>query len=169
MRVYHIVNVSNPHILIEWNQGDVMRRSGAVWPSGKRRGRGFPSRQRIALAALLMTVLCSAAGCAYQATASNQPLHGDKLFDRRCGDCHDIDADSIGPRLQGVVGRRAGTVPGYHYSKALAQAAVVWTPAMLDAWLSDPEKVIPGQRMRFHLADSGERQEVIAYLQQHGG
>jgi len=135
--------------------------------SARRRVPSFPSRQRMALTVLLMAVLCGAAGCAYQATASHQPLHGEKLFDRRCGDCHEIEADSIGPRLQGVVGRQAGTVRGYRYSKALAQATVVWTPAMLDAWLSDPEKVIPGQRMKFHLADSGERQEVIAYLQLH--
>ncbi|HWT96551.1 MAG TPA: c-type cytochrome [Terriglobales bacterium] len=126
------------------------------------------ARQRMALAALSLAILSSAAGCTYQTTVAKQPLHGDELFDRQCGDCHDIDADSIGPRLQGVVGRRAGTVPGYRYSKALAQATIVWTPALLDAWLSDPEKVIPGQRMRFHLEDSGERQELIAYLQQHG-
>lgn len=116
---------------------------------------------------LLGAVLSSVTGCAYQTTAANQPLHGEKLFDGRCGQCHDIDAESIGPRLQGVVGRHAGTVPGYRYSTALAQSTIIWTPALLDAWLSDPEKVIPGQRMKFHLADAGERQEVIAYLQQH--
>lgn len=113
----------------------------------------------------LLAFLCILAGCASQMTATRQPLHGDKLFDRRCGACHDIDADSIGPRLGGVVGRHAGAVQEYRYSQALAQANLIWTPALLEAWLSDPQKVVPGARMRFHLDDRGERQELIAYLQ----
>lgn len=146
----------------------VMRRVGAVRRMAAKCLSCRPSKQRMILHGLLAVVLSGAAGCAYQTTAATQHLHGEKLFDRRCGQCHDIDADSIGPRLQGVVGRHAGTVPGYRYSMALAQSTIIWSPALLDAWLSDPEKVIPGQRMKFHLADEGERQEVIAYLQQHG-
>jgi cytochrome c2 len=66
--------------------------------------------------------------------------------------------------LEGVVGRRAGTVPGYPYSAALARADVVWSADSLDKWLANPQGFIAGAQMPFHLPDPLRRRDVIAYL-----
>ena len=65
---------------------------------------------------------------------------------------------------RGVIGRRAGTAPGYEYSDELAKSSVVLTPRTVEAWLTNPEDVIPGQRMGFQLNSRKERMDVIAYL-----
>lgn len=53
---------------------------------------------------------------------------------------------------------------GYRYSKAVQDSGITWTAETLDAWLTDPQKLIPGQRMNFRLGDPGLRADVIAYL-----
>ena len=55
------------------------------------------------------------------------------------------------PRVAYVVGRPAGKVPDHFYSEAQESATHVWDRAKLKAWLTDPEKVVPGQEMKFHL------------------
>jgi len=91
---------------------------------------------------------------------------GHELFDRRCGGCHSLDNDKEGPRLRGVYGRKAGLVPSFKYSDALAKSGVTWDDASLDKWLTDPDKFIPNADMDFHLEKADERADVIAYLKQ---
>jgi cytochrome c len=91
---------------------------------------------------------------------------GRQLFDRRCGGCHSLDNDKEGPRLRGVYGRKAGTVPSFKYSDAVAKSGVTWDNASLDKWLTDPDKFIPDADMDFHLEKADERADVIAYLKQ---
>ena len=91
---------------------------------------------------------------------------GRQLFDRRCGGCHSLDNDKEGPRLRGVYGRKAGTVPSFKYSDAIAKSGVTWDDASLDKWLTDPDKFIPDVDMDFHLEKADERAGVIAYLKQ---
>ena len=55
------------------------------------------------------------------------------------------------------MGRKVGSAPGYQYSEELAQSVAIWTPTTLDAWLRNPEKVIPGKRMGYQLEDRKER------------
>jgi cytochrome c len=62
------------------------------------------------------------------------------------------------------VGRKAGSAVGYTYSAALKGSNIVWTEATLNAWLSDPEQVIPGQAMYYKIDDERIRQNIIAYL-----
>jgi cytochrome c len=81
-----------------------------------------------------------------------------------CLGCHSIDEDDVGPRHRGVVGRAAGSVPGYAYSTALRNSGLVWTPATLDRWLQNPQALVPGSKMFFSLADPRDRADVIAYL-----
>ena len=92
--------------------------------------------------------------------------HGHQLFDRRCGGCHSLNNDKEGPRLRGVYGRKAGAVPSFKYSDAVAKSGVTWDDASLDRWLTDPDKFIPEADMDFHLEKSDERADVIAYLKQ---
>ncbi len=92
------------------------------------------------------------------------PATGRLLFATTCGECHALDHNKIGPMLDGVVGRRAGSVPGYPYSAALAQSGVVWNADTLDKWLAAPQHFIPGAQMPFSLPDAVRRRDVIAYL-----
>ncbi len=65
-----------------------------------------------------------------------------------------------------MVGRKAATWPDYDYSDGLSRSGLVWTPANLDAFLKDPQKLIPGTAMQIVIADPQERAELIAYLAQ---
>jgi cytochrome c len=90
---------------------------------------------------------------------------GKRLWQQRCTDCHALDTDETGPRHRGVFGRRAGSIPGYDYSRALRRSHITWDVGSLDRWLSDPESFIPGQNMDFRLTRAADRAAVIAYLQ----
>jgi cytochrome c len=83
-----------------------------------------------------------------------------------CLACHTVDkTNSLGPSLAGVVGRAAGSVPSFRYSRAMRNAKIVWDERTLDAYLADPQKVIPGNTMPFAgMPDSARRSEVIEYL-----
>lgn len=92
------------------------------------------------------------------------PVAGQQVFATTCSSCHALDRNNVGPMLDGVVGRTAGTAPGYPYSAALAHSGVVWNTANLDKWLTDPQAFIAGAQMPFHLPDALRRRDVIAYL-----
>jgi cytochrome c len=62
------------------------------------------------------------------------------------------------------MGRRAGTAKDYDYSPALAGARHRWNRQMLLAWLTDPETVVPGQRMGYRVEEVGDREDVVAFL-----
>lgn len=99
------------------------------------------------------------------AHSAGDAVRGESLYEARCGGCHALDENRIGPRHQGVVGRKAGSLGDFDYSPALKKSGLVWTPARLDQWLTNPEKLVPGQRMGYRLNDAGERADVIAFLQ----
>jgi cytochrome c len=105
------------------------------------------------------------------AAAAAQDDAGARAF-QRCYSCHSVKPEETGlqgPNLYGVVGRRAGSLPGFEFSEAMTAAGrdgLVWTPETLDAYLADPRRFLPGNAMAFFgLKDSGERQDVIRYLQ----
>jgi cytochrome c2 len=75
-----------------------------------------------------------------------------------------LSAFSTMPAHAGVWGRRAGSAKAFEYSPALARSRIVWNQASLRAWLIDPEKLIPGQRMGYRLPKPQERADVVAYL-----
>lgn len=89
---------------------------------------------------------------------------GQTLFESRCTACHSLDANRVGPALQTVVGRKAGTAKDYDYSPALARASHRWDRALLLAWLTDPETVAPGQRMGYRVEAAADREDLVAYL-----
>ena len=98
------------------------------------------------------------------APAQGDARRGATLYEARCGGCHSPQADRIGPRHQGVVGRKAGGVAGFDYSPALLASRLVWSTPLLERWLSDPQAVIPGQRMSYSLGNAAERADIVAYL-----
>jgi cytochrome c len=96
------------------------------------------------------------------------PIAGRSAFEKRCTGCHALDHEKAGPRLAGVVGRKAGTVSGFPYSDAVKKSEVVWTETVLDKWLTDPETVIPDTDMAFRLDNSDERAAIISFLKETG-
>jgi len=101
------------------------------------------------------------------AQAAGDVKAGEGLFNR-CAICHS-DAkgapNKLGPNLFGVVGRKAGTFPGYSFSDAMKRARFVWTPAKLSDYLASPQKVVPGNNMPFAgIADPKQRAAIVAYL-----
>lgn len=92
---------------------------------------------------------------------------GEKVF-ARCAICHSLEAgkgSTIGPHLDGVVGRRAGTVPGYMYSPGMAKAGITWTKPNLDKFIASPATIVPGNKMPFAgLPDAHARADLIAFL-----
>ncbi|PZU59153.1 MAG: cytochrome c family protein [Sphingobium sp.] len=94
---------------------------------------------------------------------------GQQLF-ARCAACHKVGpnpARSIGPTLNGVVGRAAGSEAGYRYSPAMKTSGVTWDEARIDTLLLGPSKLVPGTKMIFPgMAAPQDRADVIAYLKQ---
>jgi cytochrome c len=134
-------------------------------------GRPAMSR-RPALSALAPAVLAAAA-LAHAVPARAQmvapkpaPPSGERLFGQRCGACHATAPGEtrVGPSLAGVVGRKAGSVPGYAYSAALKASGLVWTKANLDRWLTGSNALVPGTKMAYAQADAAGRAAIIDYL-----
>jgi cytochrome c len=126
---------------------------------------GLHFHQRVWLVALGLALT---AGVAARADTPPAPPEGDpargKTLYQNCTACHSIDDDDIGPRHRGVVGRKAGTVPGYAYSPALKASGIVWDKASLDRWLTNPSAMVPGTKMFFLIDNPQNRADIIAYL-----
>jgi len=108
------------------------------------------------------------AAFAFVGGARGDTIAGRSAFEKRCTGCHALDHEKTGPRLAGVVGRRAGTVAGFPYSEGVKKSALVWNEAALDKWLTDPETVIPDTEMAFRLENPVERAAIIAFLKETG-
>lgn len=117
--------------------------------------------------ALLFAPLTAAAlwsAAASDASAGGDAVHGEEIYNSRCVACHSPDANRVGPRHRGVVGRKAGSLPDFNYSKAVKNSNIVWDEQTLDKWLTNPQAFISGQRMNFKVADPTDRADIIAYL-----
>ena len=89
---------------------------------------------------------------------------GKEIFEKRCTGCHSLDDQRAGPRLRGVYGRKAGVASDFPYSDELKKSSIVWNAETLDAWLKEPEQVVPGTDMAFRMPKSEERAAIIEYL-----
>jgi cytochrome c len=99
------------------------------------------------------------------AHADEQLARGEQLYHERCGACHSLDEHGAGPKHRGLIGRKAGTQPGFDYSAALKASNIVWSPQTLERWLADPNALVPGNKMIVQLAsDPLDRAAIIAYL-----
>lgn len=101
------------------------------------------------------------------AQAAGNATAGKEVF-ARCAICHNATKGGpnlIGPNLWGVVGRKAAIVPNFYYSTALKNSGITWTADKLDAWVTNPAKLVPGTRMTFAgLPSAQQRADLIAYL-----
>ena len=110
---------------------------------------------------LLMT---ASLAIAQSNTTAGSALKGKKIYGARCSACHSVDDNRVGPMHLGVFGRKAGSVKSYPYSEALSKSKVVWSRDTLTAWLTNPEMLIPGQRMGYAMDNAKDREDVVAYL-----
>lgn len=103
------------------------------------------------------------------AAAEGDPATGKRVFNQ-CQACHTVvkGKNGLGPSLNGVVGRKAGTADGFkNYSPAMQKSDVAWTEENLDKYLSDPKGFLPGNRMIFvGLKKDQDRADVIAFIKQ---
>ena len=84
----------------------------------------------------------------------------------QCTACHSTDGNNgVGPSLKGIVGRKAGSEPGFRYSRAMKNNAQVWDAKSLDAYIANPQVAVPGNVMPYSgLPDAKQRADLVAYL-----
>ncbi|MBR0818443.1 cytochrome c family protein [Bradyrhizobium liaoningense] len=98
-----------------------------------------------------------------------KPPDGATLFKQQCAVCHTTSQSEParqGPPLVKIVGRSAGKVEGFRYSEALSKADFAWDETKLDAWLTNPQAVIPGVTMVYRQAKAETRAAIIVYLKE---
>jgi cytochrome c len=98
-----------------------------------------------------------------------KPPDGAALFKQQCATCHTTnlsDPQRQGPSLFKVMGRQAGKADGFHYSAGFAQANFAWDESKLDAWLTNPQDVIPGAIMAYRQSKPETRAAIIGYLKE---
>jgi cytochrome c len=98
--------------------------------------------------------------------ADGDPARGEGRF-QECAACHKLDAGSngVGPSLHGIFERKAGELADFRYSPALKRSGITWSAQTLEAYLTDPQALVPGNRMPYAgMADPQARADLIAYL-----
>jgi cytochrome c len=112
--------------------------------------------------ALLVTLLLAGA-----ARADGDAVRGEVKF-QDCAACHKLEAgaNNLGPSLHGIFERKAGELADFRYSPAIKRSGIVWSPETLDKFITDPQAVVPGNRMPYAgMAGASDRADLIAYLQ----
>jgi cytochrome c len=117
-------------------------------------------------------------GLAWARSAAAQPgdaENGKDVF-KVCRPCHQVGPaakNGIGPTLNGIVGSKAGTIPGFTYSEANKETGtkgLVWTEDSLFKYLENPMAFMPGNKMTYAgMKDEADRRDLIAYLKQQSG
>jgi cytochrome c len=123
-----------------------------------------PLAYRFILGSLLLVGAQFAIAQTTASTTAGSAIKGKEIYDARCSACHSVDDNRVGPMHMGVLGRKAGGVKSYSYSEALNKSKVIWSRETLTAWLTNPETLIPGQRMGYSMDNANDRDDVVAYL-----
>jgi cytochrome c len=101
------------------------------------------------------------------ARAEGDIARGEARF-QECAACHKLDAgaNGVGPSLHGIFERKAGELADFRYSPALKRSGIAWSPQTLEAYVTDPQALVPGNRMPYAgMADPQGRADLIAYLE----
>lgn len=97
---------------------------------------------------------------------TGDPHAGEAIY-ARCQACHSLAYNRTGPKHCGLIGRRAGSVPGFVYSGAMKHSQIVWSKKTLNRFLANPMKVVPDTTMGYAgVKNKKERTDLIAYLEQ---
>ena len=129
---------------------------------------GLRALKAIGLGCCGAMLLAGMAGAQMPLPAARPP-DGPTLFKQQCATCHTTNRTAPvrqGPSLFKIIGRKAGAAEGFHYSPGFAKADFVWDEARLDAWLTNPQGMIPGAVMSYRQSKPETRAAVIAYLKE---
>lgn len=120
--------------------------------------------RRLACCVVLMAGL---AGCGEEAPPldKNAVARGDRVA-VNCTPCHSLKsrALNVGPPLNDVIGRKAGTFPGYEYSPEMKASGITWTPEEIARFVQNPIEVVPGTKMALGPLTPEEASDVVTYL-----
>ena len=108
---------------------------------------------------------------AFLGSAAAQDLAAGETAFRKCQICHDVGEgakNKLGPELNGLDGRKAGTAEGYAYSDADKNSGIVWSEASFKEYLENPQEKMPGTKMILSVKDEEELAALWAYLKQFG-
>jgi cytochrome c len=116
-------------------------------------------------------VVAAIVGFATQASAqSGDPAKGQRVFNQQCRACHTLEkggAQTTGPNLHGVFGRKAGTAEGFTFSEAMVKSGIVWDDATMTEYSRDPKAKVPGTKMVFNgVKQQAQLDDLVAYLKQ---
>ena len=116
-------------------------------------------------------VVAAIVGFSTQAFAqSGDATKGQRVFNQQCRACHTLEKDgaqTAGPNLHGLFGRKAGTAAGYEFSDAMKKSGIVWDEATLADYNRDPKAKVPGTKMVFNgVKNAGQLADLVAYLKQ---
>jgi cytochrome c len=116
-------------------------------------------------------VVAAIVGLTTQASAqSGDAAKGQRVFNQQCRACHTLEKDgaqTAGPNLHGVFGRKAGTAAGYEFSDAMKKSGIVWDEATMADYNRDPKAKVPGTKMVFNgVKNAGQLADLMAYLKQ---
>ncbi|MDF8357322.1 c-type cytochrome [Ensifer adhaerens] len=116
------------------------------------------------LASLASLIVAGGVGPTY--SQETDSARGERLFQQRCGACHQLATtrNGVGPHLQGVVGRTAGSDESFKYSPALKASGVTWTAETLETFLANPAAMVRGTRMTQRFNNVEERRAIIEFL-----
>ena len=93
---------------------------------------------------------------------------GQLVFNNACRTCHTTkEGDNrLGPHLNKIIGRKAGSLPDYGYSSAMKSADFVWDEAKLNRFIANPDEIVPGNNMKPYggLASADDRAKILAFL-----
>ncbi len=121
---------------------------------------------KLRTAMLAAMIVCAPAGAYAQDAAA-----GEKSFNK-CRACHQVGEtakNTVGPIMNGLFGRKSGTVEGYNYSEANKNAALMWDEAVFADYIKDPKGKIPGTKMVFAgIKNEQEIKDLTAFLKQFG-
>ena len=122
-------------------------------------------RRQLAVAAALAALVCIA-----RPVSAQDAENGAEVF-KKCRACHQIGAgakNAVGPVLNGLFGRKSGTIEGFTYSDANKGSGVTWDEPTFASYITDPRAFMPGNKMAFKgLKDPDDVKDLIAFLKQY--
>lgn len=113
-----------------------------------------------------ITYICLIVSFLSPGLVNAQQTDGERLFGQRCGTCHSMDSGKnlVAPSLANVMGQPAARIEGARYSDALINSGIVWDKESLDAFLANPQALVPGTRMNVNVPNREQRAAIIDFL-----